>query len=42
MVWELFLGMILIVGIALTFVHSVEIYTKVIEWLQKINGSKCG
>ena len=35
MVWELILGMILIVGIAWAFGHSVEIYTKVIEWLQK-------
>ena len=35
MVWELFLNMILIVGIARLFVHSVEIYIKVIEWLQK-------
>ena len=35
MALELILGMILIVGIAWAFVHSVEIYTKVIEWLQK-------
>ena len=35
MVWELILGMILIVGIAWAFVYSVVRYTKVLEWLQK-------
>ena len=35
MMWEMFILMFLILGCAWAFVHSVEIYTKVIEWLQK-------
>tara|TARA_B100001057_G_C22592603_1_gene849606 strand:- start:5 stop:124 length:120 start_codon:yes stop_codon:yes gene_type:complete len=35
MIWELFLGMFLIVAIAWIFVHSVEIYVKIEQWLQK-------
>ena len=35
MVWELFIGMFLIVGIAWILVHSVEIFTKIEKWLQK-------
>ena len=38
MVWELFLGMFVIIGFASLFVCSVEIYewfcTKVLKWLQ--------
>ena len=38
MIWELFLGMFLIIGFATLFVYSVEIYewfcTKVLKWLQ--------
>ena len=38
MIWELFIGMILIIGFASLFVYSVEIYEwfcdKVLNWLQ--------
>ena len=38
MIWELFLGMFLIIGFAALFVYSVEIYEwfcdKVLKWLQ--------
>ena len=39
MIWELFLGMFLVIGFATLFVYSVEIYewfcTKVLKWLQE-------
>ena len=35
MIWELFLGMFLILGSAWILVNIVEIYTKVEKWLQK-------
>ncbi len=38
MIWELFLGMFLVIGFATLFLYSVEIYewffTKVLKWLQ--------
>ena len=39
MIWELFLGMFLVIGFATLFVYSVEIYewfcAKVLKWLQE-------